>query len=40
MGKSRLLDEFFKDFFLIPMNLRAEGTGGLCYFITVAAKAR
>jgi hypothetical protein len=39
MGKSRLLDEFSKSFFLIPINLRAEGTTGSCYLITVAPKA-
>lgn len=29
MGKSRLLDEFSKYFFLIPVNLRSAGSRGL-----------
>jgi hypothetical protein len=29
MGKSRLLDEFLKDFFLILINLRSAGSQGL-----------
>ena len=28
MGKSRLLDEFSKEYFLIPVNLRAPGARG------------
>jgi hypothetical protein len=28
MGKSRLVDEFSKDHFLIPINLRKQGAGG------------
>jgi hypothetical protein len=31
MGKSRLLDEFSKNFFTIPINLRYANPGGLSY---------
>jgi hypothetical protein len=31
MGKSRLLDEFSKEHFLIPINLRSARNRGLCY---------
>src|SRR6266702_7656149 len=31
MGKSRLLDELSKDFFLIPINLRSVSGRGLSY---------
>jgi hypothetical protein len=31
MGKSRLLDELSKTHFMIPINLRRDGTGGLSY---------
>ena len=31
MGKSRLLDEFSKHYFMIPMNLRAAISRGLSY---------
>lgn len=37
MGKSRLLDEFSKHFFLIPINLRPPKTSGS--FITVTFRA-
>jgi hypothetical protein len=31
MGKSRLLDEFSKQYFMIPVNLRSAGSKGLSY---------
>ena len=31
MGKSRLLDEFSKRHFLIPINLREKGSQGVLY---------
>jgi hypothetical protein len=39
MGKSRLLDEFSKQFFMIPINLRAKDAGGLSHLITFASRA-
>jgi hypothetical protein len=39
MGKSRLLDEFSKHFFMIPINLRSPSAGGLSYLIAVASRA-
>jgi hypothetical protein len=32
MGKSRLLDEFSKSYFLIPINLRSESGGSSYHF--------
>jgi|ERR1700761_1281946 hypothetical protein len=33
MGKSRLLDELSKSFFLIPINLRSADSRGTCYCV-------
>ena len=37
MGKSRLLDEFSKHFFMFPVNLRGENNKGL--FVTLTFRA-
>jgi hypothetical protein len=39
MGKSCLLDEVSKYFFMISINLRAKGTDGSFYLINIAFRA-